>query len=234
MNFDLGSWILQTIVACGGAVATFVALAPTWLGEKLFGHILERRLSALRHDQNQKIEELREQLSHLSDRGKRSNEREFEAISAVWNKFVEAYLSTMTCAISYISHPDLEKLNAEELAAFLGSSELSDVQKKQVADSRERNHIYSKIVMFGQINKAGADNFDARLLLRKNGIFIPSDLVAEFQSAIEVLTKAQVERHIENQDGRYGGKEVTALLSGGEGIVRDLQSAVRARLLRED
>jgi hypothetical protein len=103
MSIDLwsvGSWLLQVIFVYGVAILTFVGLAPTKLGEKLLSHHLERRLFALRHDQNEKIEELKAQLAHLSDRGQRSNQREFDAISAVWDKFVEAYLATNTCDTS--------------------------------------------------------------------------------------------------------------------------------------
>jgi hypothetical protein len=203
MSIDLeglGSWLLQVIVVYGGAVLTFIGIAPTKLGEKLLSHHLERKLSAFKHEQNEQLEALKEQLAHLGDRGKRSNQPEFDALSAVWAKFVEAYLSTYACAISLIRHPDLETLTAEDLATFLESTELSDmsdIQKKQVTNASEKNRIYSNVVAMRLIYKAGDDIFDARLLLRINGIFIPDELSSQFQSALEILSKAQIERYIE-------------------------------------
>jgi hypothetical protein len=93
---DVGSWLGQAATAFVALLA-FIGIAPSQLVEKLFGHRLESRLAEVKHEQNTKIEALREQLGHLGDRGKRSNEREFEALSAAWAKFVQAFLSTNTC-----------------------------------------------------------------------------------------------------------------------------------------
>jgi hypothetical protein len=93
----LAAWFLQAALAGGAALATFVFLLPIRCGEKLLGYHFERKLAALKDTQNRQIEELKEKLAHLGDRGKRSNEREFIALSTVWEKFVDAFLSTSSC-----------------------------------------------------------------------------------------------------------------------------------------
>jgi hypothetical protein len=237
MSFDLvgmGSWLLQVIAVYGAAVLTFIGIAPTKLGERLLSHHLERKLSAFKHEQNEKLEALKAQLAHLGDRGQRSNQREFDAISAVWDRFVEAFLSTNTGVIAFIEYPDLEKLDSDELSTFLDSTELSEGQKKQVVEAANRNSIYCRVVTFRYLNRAQADIFDARLLLRKNGIFVPDDLSRQFKSALELLSAAQVEKYMElRHAGRHDGKETLRFLDSGERIFGELLAAVRTRLLRE-
>jgi hypothetical protein len=230
---ELASWLLQVILAYGAAVLTFLGVAPTKLGEKLLGHHLERRLSTLRHEQNEKLEALKEQLAYLGDRAKRSNEREFEALASIWTQFVEAYLSTQACAHAFTSHPDLTQMSVEDLQTFLESTELADLQKKHVLDASDRNRAFGRILKMRSIHKARDDIFDARLRLRTNGIFVPAELSAQFASALEVLTKAQVQRYVESErdGGSYGGKEVEYLIVNGERLFGELTSAVRVRLL---
>jgi hypothetical protein len=169
MNIDFGSiflWLLQTVISAGFILA-FFGLAPAKLGERLLGHYLDQRLSSVRHEQNEKIEELKAQLAHLSDRGSRSNEREYNALTAVWDKFVEAYLSTHTCVISFIQHPDLDRLNNDEINAFLSSEDVSDRQRQAILSASDKNKAYSDVVQIRQINRALKDTFEARILLRK-------------------------------------------------------------------
>jgi hypothetical protein len=231
---ELVSWMLQVVLAYGAAVLTFLGVAPTKLGEKFLGHLLERKLSTLRHEQDEKLEALKEQLAHLGDRAKRSNEREFEALASIWTRFVEAYLSAQACAHAFTSHPDLTQMSAEDLQTFLQGTELADLQKKHVLDASDRNRAFARMLKMRSINKARDDIFDARLRLRTNGIFVPAELSAQFSSALEVLSKAQVQRYIESErdEGSYGGKEVEFLIINGERIFSELTTAVRMRLLR--
>jgi hypothetical protein len=76
---DLISWLLQPIIAAGFILALF-GLAPAGVGERLLGHYLDQRLASARHEQYEKIEELKAQLAHLSDRGVRSSEPEYLAL----------------------------------------------------------------------------------------------------------------------------------------------------------
>jgi len=184
------SWLVQIAISAG-VILAFFGLAPAKLGERLFGHYLDQRLASVRHEQNAKIEELKAQLSHLSDRGVRSNEREYNALTAVWDKFVEAHLSTQTCIASLIEHPDLHRLSDEEINAFLSSTDLSDRQRQSVISATDKNQVYVNAVIAKQINRAFKDTFDGRILLRKQDIFIPAALSDMFSESFGIGSARQ-------------------------------------------
>src|SRR5882724_510692 len=103
------------VAGIGGALGAALLL-PTKLGEALIqfriNKLLEgfkseqsRELERLKAEQGRELERLKEQLNHLGDRGRRSNEMEFEAIETVWKAFVKAWLSANTCVGAMISIP---------------------------------------------------------------------------------------------------------------------------------
>jgi hypothetical protein len=69
-------WIVS---ALGGAIGAAVLL-PTKVGEALIKFRFDKQIEGFKADQGAKLERLREQLGHLGDRGRRSNELEFAAI----------------------------------------------------------------------------------------------------------------------------------------------------------
>jgi hypothetical protein len=234
MNVDLSSillWVLQIAISAG-VILAFFGLAPAKLGERLLGHYLDQRLSSVRHEQNAKIEELKAQLAHLSDRGTRSNEREYNALMAVWDKFVEAYLSTHTCIVSFIQHPDLNRLDNDEINAFLSSEEMSDRQRQAIFSASDKNKAYSDVVQIRQINRALKDTFDTRILLRKQDIFIPKALSDIIVQSLDLFTKAQVQRQMEFQHReRFGATDASVFLEEAPRRYELILTAVRERLL---
>jgi hypothetical protein len=64
---EIASWLLQTAIAAGVATTAFFVLLPTKIGEKYLSFHFDRKLANLKDDQNNKIEELKEQLNHLGD-----------------------------------------------------------------------------------------------------------------------------------------------------------------------
>jgi len=108
---EILSWLGQATLAMGGAFGLFMIALSTKFGDKLIAFQFDKRLGVVKDAQNHEIEKLREQLSHLGDRGKRSNEMEFAAIKLVWDGFVEAYLATATCAMSFVEYPDFLRMS---------------------------------------------------------------------------------------------------------------------------
>ena len=53
--YAISSWLLQTIAASGVAILSFIVLRSTALGERLFSHHLERKITELKHSQNEAI-----------------------------------------------------------------------------------------------------------------------------------------------------------------------------------
>lgn len=221
----LAEFLLQVGLASAGALW----LLSTKLGEGYISRRFDRKLSELEHDQKATIEGLRAQLANVADRGRRANEREFAALTEIWERFVEAFLSTNTCIASPISHPDLTKLTDDETQSFLNSTDLTEEQRKYVLDAKDPNTAYSRTVTLNQINKAGVAIFNVRLALRKKGIFIPSALGAKIQAAIETMSRAQVERSVEFQHRSFQGQASIDFLETGEKMITELGEALRAR-----
>ena len=76
---------MSAIGAIGAAL-----LLPTKLGETHFKYRFDKAIEGYKAEQGKELEKVREQLSHVGDRGRRSNELEFAAIRDVWEKTVEA------------------------------------------------------------------------------------------------------------------------------------------------
>jgi hypothetical protein len=110
----------------------------------------------------------------LQDCGRRANELEFEALTKIWDSFVDAWLKTQQTIVEYMSFPDLDNLPPEDLAAFLDSTELSEAQRKQVASAPDKKEMYSKILRLRTSNAAGAAIYEGRQILRTSGIYISS------------------------------------------------------------
>src|SRR4029077_20648268 len=71
----------------------------------------ELRLAELKSEQDRQIETLRADISHLQDRGKHSNEREYAALTAIWENYSDLHTLTNTCVIAYIRYPDLQGMD---------------------------------------------------------------------------------------------------------------------------
>jgi hypothetical protein len=102
--------IYPWIVAAAGGFLGAALLLPTKLGEALFSYRLGKALEGFKADRTLELEHLKEQLGHVGDRGRRSNELEFTSIELVWRAFVKAWLSTNTC-IGSMKPGDLDELN---------------------------------------------------------------------------------------------------------------------------
>jgi hypothetical protein len=77
---EIYPWVVAGI---GGFIGAALLL-PTKLGEALVQFRVGKALESFKADQSRELEQLKERLSHLGDRGRRSNEMEFAAIEKVW------------------------------------------------------------------------------------------------------------------------------------------------------
>jgi hypothetical protein len=176
-------WIVSAI---GGFIGATVLL-PTKLREALIQFKTNKLLEGFKAQQSQELERrkseqsrglefLREQLNHLGDRGRRSNEMEFAAIEAVWKAFVKAWLSTNTCTGGMMTIPRFSTMSKDELTSFVSSSDLNEREKKMLLDTNDREKEYANIINWRTVSEAGADIYQARLLLREQRIFMPAGL----------------------------------------------------------
>ncbi len=236
MAADVWADIYPWIVAGLGGFFGAALLLPTKLGDALFNYRLGKALEGYKADQNRELERLREQLSHVGDRGKRSNEMEFSAIKLVWEKFVEAFLATNRCIAQIIESPDLRAMNEEEFETYLTATDFSDSQKQQLRKAPDRQKTYFDIITWRSIVRAQNENFDTLLLLRKQSIFMPPALKDEFTKALDILVGAQVEQQMDHQHRQsgIGWEKRSDLLENGEAMFAALDAAANQRLFREE
>lgn len=113
-----------------------LAVLQTPFGSKIFDftfkHYFDRKISSIKHEQDKRlsdikyhydrdIENLRASLSYLSDRGKHSNEKEYQALILCWESFVAAYFSTLASVARFTRHPDLNRMDESDLDEFIAS-----------------------------------------------------------------------------------------------------------------
>lgn len=216
--------LLQALAGSAVTIVAFVGLQFTRIGERLLDHRLNERIEGLRSD-----------LAHVEDRGRRANELEFEALTKVWNAYVDAWIKTQQAIVDHMSFPDLNRLSESDLATFLETTELSVAQRQQVAGASDKNDIYSKILRLRKVNSAGASIYDGRQVLRVSGVFVPTAIVKTFREAFDRLSGAQVERYLAFELGRGERfqKSLEVLDTMGTGEIMKLQDLVRSTIRRE-
>ena len=98
--------------------------------------------------------------------------------------------------------------------------------------------MYVKIIIWRSIAHAAQVNFDVNLLLRKQRVFMPDALRSEFQSLIDLLIAAQVERELQFQHPRIPRKDwgdsVSRFFESGDRTLQELAGNVNRRLFRHD
>lgn len=233
---EIASWLLQTAIAAGIATTAFVILLPTKFGEKYLSFRFDRKLAELKDNQDQKIEALKEQLSHFGDRGKRSNEREYESLSDIWGQFVDAFHSTEGCVTQFIEHPDFTRLTDEEIDSFLSATDFSEDQKQKFRSSSDKNEFYSRTIAWKNIAKAHNQIFEVRIALKKRGIFVPEDLRRIYEEAIEFCSKAEIHEFVRfrHADSTMGPDTPIKFFEGKDATFKRVMDATSARLLRTD
>jgi hypothetical protein len=231
---EIASWLLQTAIAAGVATTAFFILLPTKVGEKYLSFHFDRKLADLKDAQNQTIEALKEQLNHLGDRGKRSNEREYEALSDIWGQFVDAFDSTERCVTQFIEHPDFDRLSDDEINSFLNATDFTEDQKREFRSSSDKNKLYSRTITWKNIAKAHNQIFEVRIALKKRGIFVPEDLRRIYEEAIEFCSKAEIHEFVRfrHPDSTLGSDTPIQFFEGKGAIFKRVMDATSARLLR--
>jgi hypothetical protein len=227
-------WVIS---ALGGVVGA-VLILPTKLGEALVQYRVGRNLEAFKAQHAGELENIKAQLAHLGDRGKRSNEMEFQAIEKLWRAFVKAWLSTNTCLGQMFRVPMFAGMTDEELQSFAMGSGLNEEDGKALLSAADKQKKYVSIVSWHAVNAAGRDVYEARLTLREQRIFMPPTITQEFSDAIEQMSGAQVERrlsleHPEIRSYEFGEAQ-TKWMSDCKTVFEHLATTANARLFRDE
>jgi len=238
MTADVWTAIYPWIVAGLGGFVGAALLLPTKLGEALFSYRLGKALEGYKADQNRELERLKEQLNHVGDRGKRSNELEFSSIKLVWDAFVKAWLSTNTCVGGPTRIPLFKRMTEEEVKSFASSSGLSERDQKALLSATDQEKEYLTIEKWRMVREAELDIYKARLTLREQRIFMPEEITNEFSEVIERMSGAQVEKRLNLENPHIPsnefGKASTDWLNDCMTVFERLAKAANARLFRQE
>jgi hypothetical protein len=231
---EIYPWLIAGI---GGFIGAALLL-PTKLGEALIQFRIGKALEAFKAQQSVEIERLKERLSHLGDRGRRSNEMEFAAIETVWRSFVKAWLSTNTCIGSMTTIPRFDEMSKDEISSFLTGFGLNEREQKSVLDATDKTKEYTTILDWRRVSVAGTDVYQARLTLREQRIFMPSVLTKQFEEVIERMSSAQVERRLSLENpgikAYHFGKTSIAWLEDCVPVFENLATHANQRLFRDE
>jgi hypothetical protein len=189
-------------------------------------------LEAVRHGQNAEIENLRAAIAHLTDRGKHSNEREYAALSTIWEQYVELHYATTVVVTGFIQIDPLNTFTSDELEDFMTMKELLERQKKNIREVEDKETAYMRIVSWGRLNKVQTAYYDLNLILHKQGIFIPRDLKRKFEEGAELCLGAITERWAQEQQRGVGTKLDIEFQKKSPSLLESIKDSVRERLLR--
>ena len=227
-------WLLA---ALGGFIGSALLL-PTKLGEAIIQYRVGQTLERFKAEQARELESLRAELNHLGDRGKRSNEMEFQAIQTVWRAFVKAWLSTNACTGQLIQMPDFSKMTHEDIELFVNGAGLKDHEKKSLLEAPDKKKQYSSIVTWRAVIQAETDIYESRLALREQRIFMPPKITDEFNAAIEQMSGAQIECQLSIQHPHIAsyefGQAQRDWMKKNTIIFEALATAANHRLFREE
>ena len=106
---------------------------------------------------------LRADIGHLQDRGKHSNEREYAALTEIWEKFSDLHTATNNCVMGFVQFPDLQRMDEERIAKFLDKNDFTEDERAAVRNAADKNDGFSRVVGVRSIAQARRAYFDFRL-----------------------------------------------------------------------
>ncbi len=233
---DVWSYAGGPFIGGMAALWGFLKLSPAIFMERGFGHYLDAKLEVIKRDHTRGIEGLKSDLAHLADRGIRSNEREYEALTAAWGKFMDAFYATRRCLGGFQTIPDFPRMTDEEIGETLDSMEVDPIWKKKIMASDDRHKTYSLMCDLNSLHEAGAALAVARDTVRRQSVFIPVELNEKLEASILTLQEAYSERRVSMQIRQpiEPVRGIALMGSAGEIMFADIRAAVRDRLLRQD
>lgn len=231
--------LLHVLLAAGlsGLVSSigFLLLLPTKIGERLLSNHFDAKIEALKHEQGKELGRLQAELDHFKDRGIRSNEKEYQAITALWESFVDAFLATRGSVAQLLEYPDLNKLSPDDVADFLEDENITGKSAARILSAGDRNSSYNHTVRAKLIWVAGETVLRTIAILRKQSVFMPEELAGRFSVVLDDLNAVRIEQQLKMRKdlARYITVERSLVLVSVEGqkTFDRLRDAVRNRLL---
>jgi hypothetical protein len=226
---SLGGVAVIIGAACAAAYGLFRALAERWLDEK-FGE----RLEALKHAQQQEIEQLRGRIAALMDRTTKLHQREYDTLPLLWEKLASANAEVVGFTSSIQSIADVGRMTDAQMEEFLSTSELLGTQREAVRTStrERRTEVYRKEIYWHRNAKVETTLREFSRYLKFNGIFVLPAIKEKSARLEKLLWDALLEHQTNEQDDvKPRMRESTKLLSQeGPRLSDEIEQLVQERL----
>lgn len=227
--------VLQTIglvVVAGGGFSLIVYQAFKHLAAKWLDSRFDASLQKLVHEQNKEIERLKSSLTRAFDRVSKLHQHEFQVLPEAWAKTNDAYWSTRSLVSPLQTHPDLDRMQPEQLNEFIAKCELASWQKDQLRASTEKTNYYRDNIYWHRLGSARIAIREANICLSKSGIFIRPEIKSNFDALLDLAWKAVMEDEINHQHNPRPrlSKDIDKLNSQGDQALAELERQIRERL----
>jgi hypothetical protein len=191
-------WILSVLAAGGGlsfiVYQIFKKLAEGWLDDKF-----KSRLQDLAHVHNKEIERLRSELTKSFDRATKLHQREFEVLPMVWDEVHEAFWTAASFVSPLQLHPDLNRMQHEQLLAFLEKCELEEWQKDVIRQTPDKTKKFRNYAFWHQLHHAQRARHSALNKVSRHAIFLDQAMKDDLLSILGRVNGALIE-HETNQE----------------------------------
>jgi hypothetical protein len=235
----------------GVLASTTVLLAVGRFGaERLFGHWLDERLqrqkeaheielAKLKSELDRQIERLRVDIDYLQDRGKHSNQREYDALAEIWGKFTVFHRATNDSIrgllLNVVPAPNLEQMDDDGLTKFLDRNDFTEDERAIVREAANKNDAFSLVINSRSDARTRKAYWEFWTWFEKQTVFIPKYLADSFSEAANECKRAIVLRHAGERERTPADRtkdQDFLILSPGR--LEKLEDAVRKRLHRDE
>lgn len=178
-------------VAAGVAYWIFKTLAKGWLDSRFQKDLEEFKAANLRE-----VERLKAELSRYADRATKFHVREYEVLPEAWGLMNKAYGACHQAIAAFQQLPDLDRMSAPQLDAWLADSDLKDFQKEEIRESARKIDKYSEFLTWKQIGDAHQAVAEFQNYIIIQGVFIEEDLVQTMIDAGAAMRKSLISRRM--------------------------------------
>lgn len=230
---EIAAWV-TAVLAASGVLTLFAFWLFKLLGEKWLTNKFAQRLEAFKHDQQREIEHLRFEISRLLDRAVKLHQREFDVLPRAWSLTSKAFHGVEGVAASLQSYPDLQRMGAKQLDEFIAKCPLAEWQKQELKDSADKNKYYQKHISWYYVGLARTAVRKSAVYLLRNGIFMPPDVKAKFQTLHDMTWDAFVEHELnlrhEPERAHQNYDTILKFAKDGKKLMTELETEVHKRL----
>jgi hypothetical protein len=230
MSFDIATFFVS-IAGSLASVWAAIKFVPEKVADKAIGHVFNKRLERFKHEQQREIEGLKTKLSYISDRGVRSNEREYNSTVELWEAVVRAFLATRDCIIQFTESPDLNTLPEQRIRTFMGVNGFGEDDIQSILEADDKNQRFGRVVAARTINAAREQTRALRLKVYST-IFVPEEIENDVLQLVDLMIRAEVVASLRFRglpaDVQWDGE----FIQKGEPAFRALKEKLRIRLLK--